>query len=45
MTLDAVKIQFDSATAVKRRDGSSALEILEQIEQLSTIWRNQQDLQ
>jgi hypothetical protein len=38
---EAVKLGFDFATAVKKRDNSAALEILEQIEKLSTIWRNQ----
>ena len=43
LTPEAVKLGFDFATAVKRRDSSAALEILEQIERLPTIWRNQQD--
>ncbi len=43
LTTEAVKLGFDFATAVKRRDSSTALEILEQIERLPTIWRNQQD--
>ena len=42
---EAVKLGFDFATAVKRRDSSAALEILEQIERLPTIWRNQPDFQ
>ncbi len=37
----AVKLEFDFSTVVKRSDGSVALEILEQIERLSTIWHNQ----
>jgi hypothetical protein len=45
LTPEAVKLGFDFATAVKRRDSSTALEILEQIERLPTIWRNQQDFQ
>jgi len=45
LTPEAVKLGFDFATAVKRRDSSAALEILEQIERLPTIWRNQQDFQ
>jgi hypothetical protein len=44
LTPEAVKLGFNFATAVKRRDSSKALEI-EQIEQLSTIWRNQQIFQ
>lgn len=45
LTPEAVKLGFDFATAVKRRDSSTALEILERIERLPTIWRNQQDFQ
>ena len=45
LTPEAVKLGFDFATAVKKRDSSAALEILEQIERLPTIWRNQQDLE
>ncbi len=45
LTPEAVKLGFDFATAVKKRDSSAALEILEQIERLPTIWRNQQDFQ
>ncbi|MDE1812207.1 MAG: hypothetical protein KGH86_00125 [Thaumarchaeota archaeon] len=45
LTPEAVKLGFDFATAIKRRDSSTALEILEQIERLPTIWRNQQDLE
>lgn len=37
---EAVKLGFDFAAAIKRRDSSAALEILEQIEQLPTIWHN-----
>ena len=37
---EAVKLGFDFAAAIKRRDSTTALEILEQIEQLPTIWRN-----
>ncbi len=37
---EALKLGFDFATAVKRRDSTTALEILEQIESLPTIWRN-----
>ncbi|MHB8601501.1 MAG: hypothetical protein ACYC6W_07170 [Nitrosotalea sp.] len=44
-TPDAVNLGFDFTTAVKRRDSSTALEMLEQIERLPTIWRNQQDFQ
>jgi len=42
LTPEAVKLGFDFATAVKRRDSSAALEILEQIERLPTIWCNRQ---
>jgi len=45
LTPEAVKLGFDFATAVKRRNSSAALKILEQIERLPTIWRNQQDFQ
>ncbi len=38
---EAVKLGFDFAMAVKKRNSSAALEILEQIEKLPTIWRNQ----
>jgi len=37
---EAIKLGFDFATAVRRRDSTAALEILEQIERLPTIWRN-----
>lgn len=36
---EAVKLGFDFATTIKRRDSTAALEILEQIEQIPTIWR------
>lgn len=39
LTPEAVKLGFDFATAIKRRDSTAALDILEQIEQLPTIWR------
>jgi len=42
---EAVKLGFEFATAVKRRDSTMALEILEKIEKLPTIWRNQPDFQ
>ena len=45
LTPEAVKLGFEFSTAVKRRDSTAALEILEKIEQLPTIWRNQQDFQ
>ena len=37
LTLEAVKLGFDFATAVKTRESSAALDILEQIERLPTI--------
>ena len=40
LTPDAIKLGFAFATAVKRRDSAVALEILEQIEKLPSIWRN-----
>lgn len=40
LTPDAIKLGFDFATAVKRRDSTTALVVLEQIERLPTIWRN-----
>ena len=36
---EAIKLGFDFANAVKRRDSTAALEILEQIERLPSIWR------
>jgi hypothetical protein len=42
---EAVKLGFDFTTAIKRRDSSAELEILEQIEKLPTIWCNPQDFQ
>ncbi len=36
---EAIKLGFDFANAVKRRDSTAALEILEQIEKLPSIWR------
>jgi hypothetical protein len=39
LTPEAIKLGFDFA-AVRRRDSTTALEILEQIERLPTIWRN-----
>lgn len=39
LTPDAIKLGFSFASAIKRRDSASALEILEQIEKLPTIWR------
>ena len=41
LTPDAIKLGFAFATAIKRRDSTTALEILEQIEKLPTIWRNE----
>jgi hypothetical protein len=43
LTPEAIKLGFSFATAVRRRDSTAALEILEQIEKLSSIWRNQDD--
>ncbi|MHB8546273.1 MAG: hypothetical protein ACYDAJ_05865 [Nitrosotalea sp.] len=40
LTPEATNLGFDFATSVKRRYGSTALEILEQIERLPTTWRN-----
>ncbi len=40
LTPEAIKLGFAFATAVKRRDSTVALEILEQIEKLPSIWRN-----
>ncbi len=40
LTPEAIKLGFGFATAVKRRDSTIALEILEQIEKLPSIWRN-----
>lgn len=40
LTPDAIKLGFDFATAIKRRDSTTALLLLEQIERLPTIWRN-----
>lgn len=38
LTPEAIRLGFAFATAVKRRDSDSALEILEQIEKLPSIW-------
>ena len=40
LTPEAIKLGFDFATAVKRRDSTTALTILEQIEKLPSIWSN-----
>ncbi|MDE2026386.1 MAG: hypothetical protein KGJ07_07880 [Patescibacteria group bacterium] len=40
---EAIKLGFDFAKAVKQRNSTAALEILEQIERLQSIWRS--DLQ
>ncbi|MGI0087231.1 MAG: hypothetical protein ACREBI_04655 [Nitrosotalea sp.] len=40
LTPEAIKLGFGFATAVKRRDSTVALEILEQIEKLPSIWQN-----
>jgi hypothetical protein len=45
LTPEAVKLGFEFATAVKRMDSTTALEILEKIEQLTTIWRNPLEIQ
>lgn len=37
---EAIRLGFAFATAIKRRDSATALELLEQIERLPTIWRN-----
>ena len=37
---DAIRLGYAFATAIKRRDSTSALEILEQIERLPSIWRD-----
>ncbi len=39
LTPDAVKLGFEFAAAIKCRDSTAALDILEQIERLPTIWR------
>lgn len=44
LTPEAIKLGFSFATAVKRRDSTAALEILEQIEKLPSIWRNPAEL-
>jgi len=40
LTPEAIKLGFGFAMAVKRRDSTTALGILEQIEKLPSIWRN-----
>ncbi|MDE1762808.1 MAG: hypothetical protein KGH88_01000 [Thaumarchaeota archaeon] len=40
LTPEAIKLGFSFSTAVKRRDSTAALEILEQIEKLPSIWRS-----
>ena len=39
LTPDAIKLGFEFASAIKRRDSTMALEILERIERLPSIWR------
>ncbi len=41
---EAIKLGFSFATAIKHRDSTAALEILEQIEKLPTIWRNASEI-
>ncbi|MDE1764598.1 MAG: hypothetical protein KGH88_10220 [Thaumarchaeota archaeon] len=43
LTPEAIKLGFSFATAIKRRDSTAALDILEQIEKLPSIWRSQED--
>ena len=43
LTPEAIKLGFSFATAVKRRDSTAALDILEQIEKLPSIWRDPDD--
>lgn len=38
---EAIRLGFAFATAIKRRDSASALELLAQIEKLPTIWRSE----
>ncbi len=39
LTPEAIRLGFAFATAIKHRDSTTALEILEQIEKLPSIWR------
>ncbi len=44
LTPEAIKLGFNFATAIKRRDSTAALEILEQIENLPNIWRDPSEI-
>ena len=37
----AIKLGYDFSIAMQERDNQSALKIIEEIESLSTIWRNE----
>ena len=37
----AIKLGYDFSIAMQERDNKSALKIIEEIESLSTIWRNE----
>ena len=38
---EAIKLGYDFSIAIQERDNQSALKIIEEIESLSTIWRNE----
>ena len=38
---EAIKLGYDFSIAMQERDNQSALKIIEEIESLSTIWRNE----
>lgn len=38
---EAIKLGYDFSVAIQERDNDRALEIIEKIEQLSTIWREE----
>ena len=38
---EAIKLGYDFSIAIQERDNQSALKIIEEIEALSTIWRNE----
>jgi len=39
---EAIKLGYDFSVAMQERDNQKALEIITKIEQLPTIWRNEQ---
>ena len=42
LTPEAIKLGYDFSVAMQERNNQKALEVLTKIEQLSTIWRDEQ---